>query len=142
MLSNLEVHRSSSKLHLKSSSVFPRSKSTTTFGHMKSALNNHFQNNFEKKNSSTIRPISAVRMGNKSKNVSGTPLKKLHLGTVAKPNYIASHEVRHNPWRAQKPIHENIISQKGLLEVINMGFLPKNIDFTQLLNHKYEIRGE
>jgi hypothetical protein len=58
---------------------------------------------------------------------------------MSKPQLLASHDVRHNPWRQHQPIQEHIIAQKGLLDVINMGLLPKTTNFTDLLNHRYEL---
>lgn len=63
---------------------------------------------------------------------------KLHLGKIAKPGLILNSESRNNPWAKPNPISENIINKKGLMDMVNMGMIPKNADFTDLLNHKYE----
>lgn len=62
---------------------------------------------------------------------------KLHLGKLVKPGVILSAEVRHNPWAEPTSINEMLISRKGLMDMVNMGMIPKNADFTELLNHKY-----
>ena len=69
----------------------------------------------------------------------GNSSEKLQFGRIAKPNVMISHEIRHNPLKQKKPISENLILERGLLEVINMGLLPKNINFTEILNKKYEV---
>jgi hypothetical protein len=46
-------------------------------------------------------------------------------------------EHRYTPWANPNPISETLINRKGLMDMIQMGILPKTIDFTDLLNDKY-----
>ncbi len=55
---------------------------------------------------------------------------KLFLGKLAKPGLILSSETRKNPWAEPSEINEMLINKKGLMDMINMGVLPKNANFT------------
>lgn len=124
-----------------------RSKSSASFVQMVSKMeifsknSNNTNTNQEVKVS--IRAQSAFKKNNDDNKNVGLPkvnsLKgKLCLGKMIKPGMILSTEARHNPWADPNPINEAIINRKGLMEMINMGMLPKNSDFTELLNHRYE----
>lgn len=53
---------------------------------------------------------------------------KLHLGNIAKPAIILSKEERLNPWVKRSIISEEILSKKGLLNLVHMGVIAKQFD--------------
>lgn len=63
---------------------------------------------------------------------------KLHLGNIAKPTIILSKEERLNPWGKRSIVSEEVLSKKGLLNLVHMGVIAKQFDCMQLLNNRYE----
>jgi hypothetical protein len=64
---------------------------------------------------------------------------KLHLGSIAKPAIILSKEERLNPWAKRSVISEEVLSKKGLLNLVHMGVIAKQYDCLELLNNQYEL---
>lgn len=56
---------------------------------------------------------------------------------MIKPKMIMGNEHRNNPWGPPQQISENLISQKGLMEMVNMGMFPRTADLSDILNHAF-----
>lgn len=109
---------------------FSRSKSTSNF------IGRVFKKDSEEPGraglQTLVRAATAFRKSNDKQTLPrvSSVKGKLHLGKISKPGVIMTAEHRLNPWGEPKPISEKLINQRGLMEIINMGFIPKNVDFT------------
>lgn len=53
---------------------------------------------------------------------------RLHLGSIAKPAVVLSREERLDPWGKRSAISEEMLSKKGLLDLLHMGVIAKQFD--------------
>ena len=61
---------------------------------------------------------------------------KLRLGVINKATLVLSKEERKNPWAKKTSIDDQVLVKKGLMQLSNMGVIPKTMDCLQLLNYK------
>lgn len=50
------------------------------------------------------------------------------MGSIAKPAVVLSREERLNPWGKRSVISEEMVSRKGLLELLQMGVIARQFD--------------
>ena len=58
----------------------------------------------------------------------GTSQGKLRLGVINRATMVLSKEERNNPWARKTSIDEQMLVKKGLMQLSDMGVIPKTMD--------------